>query len=45
MREDLRSWTPHEQARMLDLLQQADPEHSGWWMDALVGKMPESAME
>lgn len=27
MRKDFQSWGPQEQARMLDLLQEADPEH------------------
>jgi hypothetical protein len=45
MRKDFQSWTPQAQAKMLDLLQQADPEHFGWWMKTLVGKTPISITE
>ncbi len=45
MRKDFQSWTPQAQARMLDLLQQADPEHFDWWMETLVGKTPDTPPE
>lgn len=35
---------PTEQARMLDMLKQADPDNYGWWFETLVGKMPEEAL-
>ena len=44
MRKDFQSWPPEAQARMLDLLQKADPDHFDWWMETLVGKMPDSPM-
>ena len=30
------------QAAMLDLLQEADPEHFDWWLEMLVGKTPDA---
>ena len=42
MCEDFQSWPPQAQARMLDLLQKADPDHFDWWISILVGEMPNS---
>lgn len=42
MRKDFQSWTLQAQAKMLDLLQQADSEHFDWWMEMLVGKTPDA---
>ena len=42
MREDFQSWTPKAQARMLYLLQQADPDHFYWWTETLMGQLPAS---
>ncbi len=42
MREDFQSWPPQAQARMLDLLQKADPANFGWWLSTLVGEMPDA---
>ena len=41
MRKEFQSWTPQAQAKMLDLLQKADLAHFDWWMETLVGKMPD----
>ena len=43
LRADFEALSPVAQDKMLDLLQKADPEHFGWWMETLVGKMPDSA--
>ena len=40
MRKDFQELPPHAQAKMLDLLQKADPEHFDWWRVTLVGSMP-----
>ena len=42
MRRDFQSWAPQEQIKMLDLLQQADPDHFYWWMETLMGQLPAS---
>ncbi|MDY2722803.1 MAG: hypothetical protein SPG07_04720 [Coriobacteriales bacterium] len=42
MRSDFEAMPPAAQARMLDLLQKADPDHFSWWLEILVDKMPES---
>lgn len=42
MRADFESLPPIAQGKMLDLLQQADPEHFDWWKETLVGKTPDS---
>ena len=36
MRRDFRELPPHAQAKMLNLLQQADPENVDWWRRLLV---------
>lgn len=43
IRTDFAAMPPTAQAKMLDLLQQADPEHFGWWIETLVGKTPDMA--
>ena len=42
MRKDFQSWPPQAQARMLDLLQKADPGNFGWWLHTLVGETPDA---
>lgn len=43
MRDDFNAMPPQAQALMLDLLEQADPGNFAWWLDALVGEMPNAA--
>ena len=43
MRSDFQTWSPVAQAKMLDLLEKADPNRFDWWIKTLVGVMPESA--
>lgn len=43
MRKDFESMCPNEQAKMLDMLKQADPGNYDWWFETLVGKMPDKA--
>ena len=38
MRKDFQELPPHAQARMLDLLQEADPDNYSWWFSTLVGR-------
>ena len=38
MRDDFQQMPPLAQAKMLDLLQKADPEHFDWWLEVLAGK-------
>ena len=45
MKNDFRSWSPTAQARMLDLLQQADPCHFDWWLSLLVDEIPDSVSD
>ena len=45
MRSDFQSLPPEGQAKMLDLLEKADPEHFDWWIEVLVGKMPDTPPE
>ena len=45
MRKDFQELPPHAQAKMLDLLQKADPEHFQWWMETLLGEMPDSPVQ
>lgn len=45
MRADFGALPPIAQGKMLDLLQQADPEHFDWWKETLVGKTPDSVDE
>ena len=45
MRADFQSLPPEGQARMLDLLEKADPDHFDWWMSILVGEMPSMPAE
>ncbi|MBQ9044068.1 MAG: hypothetical protein IJ111_14790 [Eggerthellaceae bacterium] len=42
MREDFQSWPPEAQAKMLDLLELADPGNFAWWLETLVGKTPDA---
>ena len=41
IKADFEALPPVAQARMLDLLQKADPEHFDWWNETLVGSMPD----
>ena len=41
MRKDFQELPAHAQAKMLDLLQKADPEHFGWWFETLASKTPD----
>ena len=41
MRRDFQQLPPIAQGKMLDLLQKADPEHFDFWMETLVGKIPD----
>lgn len=41
LRADFASLPPESQARMLDMLEKADPEHFDWWKSVLLGKMPD----
>ena len=43
MRRDFQQLPPFAQGKMLDLLQKADPEHFDFWMETLVGKVPDDA--
>ena len=45
MRNDFQSLPLEGQAKMLDLLQKADPNNFDWWLSVLIGKMPDSAAE
>ena len=42
IRGDFAILPPRSQARILDLLQQTQPEAFYWWMSLLVGDMPDS---
>ena len=44
LRKDFQSWTPQAQAKMLNLLQQADSEHFDWWLETLVGRIPDGML-
>ena len=41
LRADFEALPPVAQGKMLDLLQEADPEHFEWWLITLLGEMPE----
>ena len=45
LKKDFASMSPIAQARMLDLLQQANPNDLDWWLDTLIGLMPSSPRE
>jgi len=45
MRADFQSWSPQSQDKMLNLLQQADQDNYDWWVETLVGKLPNSVDE
>ena len=45
MRNDFQQMPPLAQAKMLDLLQKADPKHFDWWLEVLAGKTPDSLEE
>ena len=45
LKADFEALPPAAQNEFLNLLQKADPEHFDWWMDVLVGKMPDSLSE
>lgn len=40
MRKDFADLPSHAQARMLDLLQKADPDNIGWWSNTLASRFP-----
>ena len=42
MRKDFQELPPHAQAKMLDLLQKADPEHFDWWRSLLAEPAPDA---
>lgn len=42
MRKDFQFWEPQAQARMLDLLEKADPDNFDWWIEVLIDRMPDS---
>ena len=44
MRKDFQELPPYAQAKMLDLLQKADPEHFGWWQSVLHGQTSHPSM-
>lgn len=39
MKADFESMPPIAQAKMLDLLEEADPEHFDWWLETLCGEL------
>ena len=43
IKADFETLPPAAQDKMLDLLEKADPEHFDWWMETLVGSMPDHA--
>ena len=43
IKADFETLPPVAQDKMLDLLEKADPEHFDWWMETLVGSMPDHA--
>ena len=45
MRADFQSLPPEGQAKMLNLLEKADPDHFDWWISILVGEMPDTPPE
>ena len=45
LRADFEALPPIAQDKMLDLLQNADPEHFEWWKETLLGEMPASIKE
>ena len=45
MRADFQSLPPEGQAKMLDLLEKADPDNLNWWLEILVGKTPDAPPE
>ena len=45
MRRDFQSLPLEAQVRMLNLLDKADPERFSWWIEVLVGKMPDTPPE
>ena len=45
MRADFESLPPEGQAKMLDLLEKADPGNLDWWLEILVGKTPDAPPE
>ena len=45
MRAGFESLPPEGQARMLDLLEKTDSEHFDWWIEVLLGKMPDTPPE
>lgn len=42
MQKDFQSWTPQAQAKMLDLLQSEDPNNFAYWVELLIGAMPDN---
>ena len=45
MRDYLQSLPPEGQAKMLNLLEKADPGNFSWWLSILVGEMPDTPPE
>ena len=45
LRADFESMPPFAQDKMLDLLRQADPDNFDWWLEVLVGKVPDNVSE
>ncbi len=45
LRADFESMTPFAQDKMLDLLRHADPDNFDWWLEVLVGKVPDNVSE
>lgn len=43
LKTDFESMPPIAQGKMLDLLQKADPDHYEWWLEILIGEMPDHA--
>lgn len=41
LRADFASLPPKSQAKMLDMLEEADPDHFDWWRSLLIGEMPD----
>ena len=45
LRADFESMPPTAQDKMLDLLRQADLDNFDWWLEVLVGKVPDNVSE
>ena len=45
LRNDFQSMPPEAQDKMLDLLKQVDSDNFTWWVETLVGQVPDSVAQ